>query len=166
MVDQAEIDYDFEKADSGASKSVPLCLTELRKGMHILMGEGRPCKVIEIATSKTGKHGHAKAAIVGVDIFNARKYQDVSPLSHSKEAPLITRREYTLMDIDDEGYLSLCDKAGIMRSDLKFVIDIEWDTEVKNRITKGFEEGKSMVVTVLASMDIEKIEEGKEAQLQ
>ena len=166
MVDTQVIDYEFEKVDAGASKSVPLPLSDLRKGMHILMGEGRPCKVMEIATSKTGKHGHAKAAIVGVDIFNNRKYQDVSPLSHSKEAPLITRREYTLMDIDDEGYLSLIDKAGTMRSDIKFVIETEWDTEVKERIMKGFEDGKTMVITILASMDIEKIDEGKEAQQQ
>ena len=120
---------------------------------------------MEIATSKTGKHGHAKAAIVGVDIFNGRKYQDVSPCSHSKENPYINRTEYTLMGIDEEGYLALMDKAGIIRSDLKFVIDIDDDKEVEKIIRDGNDDGKTMIVTILSSMGIEKVETGKEAQM-
>jgi len=165
MVDKKEeLDYEFEKVDAGASKSVPIPLSDVRKGTHILMGDNRPCKIVEIATSKTGKHGHAKAAIVGIDIFNGRKHQDVSPLSHSKECPNITRTEYTLMNIDDEGYLSLCNKHGVMRSDIKFKIEVDDDKEVEQKIRDGFENGKTMMVTVLASMDEEKVEDGKEAQ--
>ena len=33
----------------------------------------KPCKIIEITTSKTGKHGHAKANITGIDIFTGKK---------------------------------------------------------------------------------------------
>ena len=29
-------------------------------------------KIIEISVSKTGKHGHAKAAITGIDIFTGK----------------------------------------------------------------------------------------------
>ena len=38
------------------------------------MLKGFPCKVIEYITSKTGKHGHAKAKITGLDIFTGKKY--------------------------------------------------------------------------------------------
>ncbi len=52
---------------------------------------GRRCvaalQVIDYSTSKTGKHGHAKAKIVATDIFNGRKYEDVQPTSHNMFAP-------------------------------------------------------------------------------
>ena len=35
--------------------------------MNVFLG-----KIIEISVSKTGKHGHAKAAITGIDIFTGK----------------------------------------------------------------------------------------------
>lgn len=29
---------------------------------------GRPCKIVDMSTSKTGKHGHAKVHLVGIDV--------------------------------------------------------------------------------------------------
>ena len=44
-------------------------------------------QITEITTSKTGKHGHAKANITGLDIFTGNKYQDMSPTSHTMWVP-------------------------------------------------------------------------------
>jgi translation elongation factor P/translation initiation factor 5A len=33
----------------------------------------RPCKVSDVSSSKTGKHGHAKCHFVAIDIFNGKK---------------------------------------------------------------------------------------------
>jgi hypothetical protein len=33
---------------------------------------GRPCKIVEMSTSKTGKHGHAKVHLVAIDV--SRKF--------------------------------------------------------------------------------------------
>jgi translation initiation factor 5A len=58
----------FESADAGASDTIPVRAGELKKGMHVVI-KGHPCKVVDISTSKTGKHGHAKANITALDIF-------------------------------------------------------------------------------------------------
>ncbi len=38
------------------------------------MLKGYPCKINEYSTAKPGKHGSAKATIVGNDIFTNKKY--------------------------------------------------------------------------------------------
>lgn len=54
--------------------------SELRKGGHVLLpsgGAGReePCRIAEITTSKTGKHGHAKLSITATDVASGRKVE-------------------------------------------------------------------------------------------
>eukprot|EP00501_MAST-03F_sp_TOSAG23-6_P000579 GSMAST32.ASY1.ANO1.600.1 assembled CDS len=75
-------DLTIEKTEDGASLTYPIRAGEVKKGGHVLLKD-HPCKVIEVTVSKTGKHGHAKAKITGIDIFTGHKYQDVSPTSHN-----------------------------------------------------------------------------------
>ena len=35
--------------------------------------QNRPCKIVEMSTSKTGKHGHAKVHMVALDIFTGEE---------------------------------------------------------------------------------------------
>ncbi len=43
--------------------------------------------MIDISTSKTGKHGHAKANITALDIFTGKKLTEVKPTSANLYAP-------------------------------------------------------------------------------
>ena len=104
----------FEKTDSGASDSYPIACGEVKKGSYMVF-QGRPCKVVGYTTAKTGKHGHAKAAITGIDIFTGKKYEDSKPTSHNVEVPNIKRKAYTAIDVDADGYLTLMDKQSATR---------------------------------------------------
>ena len=60
--------------------------------------KNRPCKIVEMSTSKTGKHGHAKVHLVGIDIFTGKKLEDLSPSTHNMEVPNVIRKEYQLVN--------------------------------------------------------------------
>ena len=55
------------------------------------MLKGFPCKVIEYSTAKPGKHGSAKATIVGVDIFTNKKHEDTAPTSATVQIPIVKK---------------------------------------------------------------------------
>ena len=52
--------------------------SELRKGGYVLLpvsSKDEPCRIQELTTSKTGKHGHAKIAITATDVASGRKVE-------------------------------------------------------------------------------------------
>ena len=104
-------DEEFEGGGSGASLVVPKRAGELKKGMVAFLKE-KPSQELLVTTSKTGKHGHAKANITGIDIFTGKKYIDISPTSHTMYQPVVDTNDWTVTDIDDEGFVTLMDDDG------------------------------------------------------
>lgn len=149
--------YDsFEQVASGSSLTFPMQCSALRKGGHVVIS-GRPCKVVEMSTSKTGKHGHAKVHLVGIDIFTNRKYEDLSPSTHNVDVPNVARAEYQLLNVDD-GFLSLMTPNGETKDDVRLP-----EGEIGEQLKTEFEAGKDLIVSVLSSMGIEQAMSFKDA---
>ena len=89
-------DFTIDSADAGASLTYPMQCSALRKGGHVLIKQ-RPCKIIDMSTSKTGKHGHAKVHLIAEDIFTKKKLEDLSPSTHNMDVPNVLRKEYTFV---------------------------------------------------------------------
>lgn len=131
--------------DAGASLTFPMQCSALRKNGHVVI-KGRPCKIVDMSTSKTGKHGHAKVHLVAIDIFTGKKLEDLSPSTHNMDVPNVKRNEYQLLNIDD-GFLNLIDGDGNPKDDVKLP-----DNELGKQIQDDFDEGKDLLVTIQAAM--------------
>jgi len=142
-------DEQFEAADAGASDTFPTQCSALRKGGFVMLKE-HPCKIVEMSTSKTGKHGHAKVNLVGLDIFTGKKYEDICPSTHNMSVPNVTRKELTLCDVSDDKFMSLMDENGNMRDDLKLP-----EGELGEQIFDKFQSGESLLVSILKACKVE-----------
>jgi translation initiation factor 5A len=148
----SEHEEQFESAESGASFTYPMQAGNIRKGGYIVIKD-RPCKVIDVSTSKTGKHGHAKCHFVAQDLFTNKRLEDLTPSSHNCEVPHVTKDEYSLLDISDDGFITLMDDSGNDKSDLR----LPNDDVLCGLIETGFAEDKQLVITVLKSMGEEMV---------
>jgi len=147
MSDDHELDEEqFQSADAGASATFPQQCSALRKNGFVML-KGRPCKIVEMSTSKTGKHGHAKVHLVGLDIFTQKKYDDLSPSTHNMDVPVVKREDFILTDISGDGFLSLMGESGDIREDLKLP-----EGELGQKIQEEYEAGKELLCTVLKAV--------------
>ncbi len=116
--------------------SKPADLGSLKIGSYILLPvsdqpTGEPCRIVEYDTSKPGKHGSAKARIVGVGVFDAQKRPHVGPVSMKVHIPLIDKRNGQIISMTG-------DITQIMDSETFATIDVNMiDDEVKGKLENG-----------------------------
>ena len=116
--------------------SKPADLGSLKIGSYILLpvGDqptGEPCRISEYDTSKPGKHGAAKARIVGVGIFDNQKRPHVGPVSMQVHVPLIDKRDGQVISMSG-------DVIQLMDSQTFETIDVtQVDDEIQGKIENG-----------------------------
>lgn len=116
---------------------------------------------MEISFAKTGKHGASKASITAIDIFTNRKHEASVSSSHNVPVPEVTRNEYQLINVAQDGFLTLMDKDCETREDLKLPTD-EDSAEMVERLQRDFKEGKDLFLTVISACGKEKVLSYKE----
>ena len=133
----------------------PAQASSLRKGSYMLIKD-RPCKIVDMSTSKTGKHGHAKVHFVATDIFTGKKLEDMAPSTHNVNVPNVKRTEYQVIDMDEE-YVSVMEENGDTKE-----IRMPTDSDLINKMNKCMEnEDKMFYITVLSAMGEEAVVDAK-----
>lgn len=155
-------DHDFESTTSGASETFPQQCSALRKNGFVVL-KGKACKIVEMTTSKTGKHGHAKVHLVGLDIFSGKKCEDICPSTHNMQVPNVSRKEMEVIDLSEDGFFSLMSEDGDMRDDLKLTENCTPNTPeaVRELITAAEGAGERVLATVWKAMGEEVVKELK-----
>lgn len=110
-----------------------------------------------MTTSKTGKHGHAKCHFTAVDIFTGKKCEMLESSTHNCDVPNVNRKEYTLLDISDDGFVSLMEESGDTKDDLSLPGGTDDLDKLAEDLKTAFDDGKDLCITVLGAMNQEMI---------
>jgi len=116
--------------------SKPIELGSLKIGSYILLPvsdqpTGEPCRITEYDTSKPGKHGAAKARIVGMGVFDDQKRPHVGPVSMQVHVPLIDKRMGQIISMTGS-------EIQVMDSETFATVDIAMvDDEINGKIEQG-----------------------------
>ncbi|KAL7627373.1 translation initiation factor eIF5A [Parahypoxylon ruwenzoriense] len=145
-------DFEIEnQGDAGASETFPMQCSALRKNGHVVI-KGRPCRIVDMSTSKTGKHGHAKVHIVALDIFTNKKLEELCPSTHNMDVPNVIRTEYFFIDIDEDGFLILLDNNNNQHTHIK-----KPEGEMGDKLMEAAKSGIQYNVSVMKAMGEESV---------
>ncbi len=103
----------------------------LKKGDTIII-EGAPCKITDTATSRPGKHGHAKVNLMAVGLLDGKKRNVVMPGHDRVEAPIIEKKSAQILSVTGE-------KAHVMDMDTYETFDMDIPEELKEQVKEGVE---------------------------
>ena len=118
--------------DRGAEMSTTRSLIKhLKPGKYCVL-DGEPCKVIDVTVSKAGKHGHAKARLVAVGVFDGKKRDIVKTADSEIEVPIIDKRVGQVVAITG-------DEVQIMDMETYETFEAKVPEELKDKITQGCE---------------------------
>merc|ERR1712210_146168 len=63
-------------------------------------------------------HGHAKCNFTATDIFTGKKLEDMVPSTHGTTVPIVNKADWEIIDISEDGELTLMDEGGNQKVDL------------------------------------------------
>ena len=114
-----------------------------------------PCKVVETAWSKPGKHGSGKIRMIGIDIFTGDKVENSTPSTAMVERVIVTRVDYQLLDIQDD-YCTLVCNNGNNCNEISLKLP-SYPPKISEEIKEAFENGDDIDVTVISAMGTDAI---------
>lgn len=103
--------------------------SSIKDGSFIII-EGAACKVISAETSKSGKHGHAKARIMAVGLIDNKKREIVLPGHDNVEVPIIEKKSAQVLSV-------VGDTANVMDDESYETLDLKIPDELKDTVVSG-----------------------------
>ncbi len=113
--------YDKKLVDAGS----------LKRGDTIIL-DGAPCKITDLATSRPGKHGHAKVNITAVGLLDEKKRNTVMPGHDRVEVPILEKKSAQVLSISGN-------KANVMDSESFETFELEIPEELQSQVKEGLE---------------------------
>ncbi|MBW2999144.1 translation initiation factor IF-5A [Candidatus Woesearchaeota archaeon] len=101
----------------------------LTKGNYIII-DGAPCKIVSTATSRPGKHGHAKVNLMAVGLLDGKKRNLIMPGHENVEVPVIDKRTAQVLSISGNS-------ANVMDSETYETFDLEIPDDLKGDCVEG-----------------------------
>jgi translation initiation factor 5A len=117
---------------------------DLKVGKYVMV-EDIPCKVVNIESSKPGKHGSAKMRITAIGIFEGQKKTLLTPGDADVTIPIIDRASAQIMSVSGK-------TAQVMDSKSYEIYDIDIPDELVSEAAAGKE------ADILEAMGKRKIE--------
>jgi translation initiation factor 5A len=103
----------------------------LQKGSYIVI-DGAACKIVSTATSRPGKHGHAKVNLMAVGVLDDKKRNLVLPGHDNVEVPIIGKKSAQVLSITGN-------MANVMDIESYETFDLEIPDELKDTCKEGVE---------------------------
>ena len=105
----------------------------IKVGSFIVI-DGEPCRVVEVEKSKPGKHGSAKARIVGIGFFDGVKRSIVVPTDAKVDVPVVRKFNAQVVSLAGETVqlMSLEDYS-------TFEVPMPTEEEIRGKLSEGVE---------------------------
>ncbi len=103
----------------------------LKKGDTIII-DGAPCKIMDTATSRPGKHGHAKVNLMAVGLLDDKKRNLVIPGHDRVEAPIVEKKSAQILSVT-------VNNAHVMDVETYETFDMAIPEELRGQVKEGVE---------------------------
>jgi translation initiation factor 5A len=110
---------EVKKGDAGSVKP----------GSFIVMNN-MACKVVDVQTSRPGKHGHAKCRITATGLIDGKKYVEVMPGHDAIDIPIIEKKSAQVLSVSGT-------KANVMDAENYETFDMDIPDELQGQVIEG-----------------------------
>lgn len=119
---------------------------DIKPGKFVMI-DGFPCRVVDISSSKPGKHGAAKVQVTGIGIFDGQKRMLFTHSGDDVEAPIIERKRGQVISVSGDS-MTVMDLTTFENFDVAIPSDMTELAEPGKEIEYIETMGKKMVVRV------------------
>ena len=103
----------------------------LKKGDTLIL-DNQPCKITDLATSRPGKHGHAKVNLTAVGLLDGKKRNTVMPGHDRVEVPIIEKKSAQVLSVTGN-------RANVMDTESFETFEMEIPEELQGTVHEGKE---------------------------
>jgi len=106
-------------------------IRSLKKGNYIVIDK-EPCKIVDMSSSKPGKHGAAKVKIDAFGLFDNKKHSLLTTGDNKTEVPIIDRNPHQVLSISGN-------TVQLMNMETYETIELPLPDDIKDKVQEGGE---------------------------